>query len=185
MAALLVAAWLIFVAFQIVRTGETHSAEPADAAIVLGAAVHGNQPSPVFQARIDHGVTLYQTGKVRWLVLTGGTGEGQLYAEAVVARDYAIRQGVPASAILMETRSHTTSQNFDEAAPLLRGNGIRTALVVSDPLHLMRALRMARDRGIDARPAPAPGTRYRGFWSRAGFLLRELYFYHHYLVTGD
>lgn len=181
---LLIGAWLIVVAAQIIRTGHRTPDGPADAAIVLGAAISGDQPSPVFAARVDHGVTLYRAGKVRRLIFTGGYGDGLQHAESTVARAYAVRHGVPAAAILVETRSRTTGENLDEAAALLRANGLRSALIVSDPLHLHRALRMAADKGIDARGAPTPTTRYQSLWPRTGFLVREVYYYHQYLVTG-
>lgn len=47
---------------------------PADAAIVLGAAVWGTQVSPVFQERINHGIDLYQNHKIKKLIFTGGQG---------------------------------------------------------------------------------------------------------------
>jgi uncharacterized SAM-binding protein YcdF (DUF218 family) len=61
---------------------------------------------------------------------------------------------------------------------------LRTAFVVSDPLHMRRALVMAHGLNIDARPSPTPTTRYRSLRSKAGFLLRELYFMHHYWLFG-
>ena len=81
-------------------------------------------------------------------------------------------------------RSRTTGQNLDEAGALLHANGLRTALIVSDPLHLHRALAMAAGKGIQAEGAPTPTTRYRTWRTQVGFLLRELYFYNQYLVTG-
>ncbi|MCC2975777.1 YdcF family protein [Sphingomonas sp. PL-96] len=182
--AALLAAWLVLVAVQIVRAGNTTPTRPADAAIVLGAAIRGDQPSPVFAARIDHGLTLYRRGRVRTLILTGGYGTGLRHAESAVARDYAIRRGIPASAIRIETRSRTTRENLIEAAALLRANQEHSALIVSDPLHLKRAVRMAVDLGIAAQGAPTPTTRHRGWQARAGFLLREVYYYNQYLVTG-
>ncbi|MGV3456949.1 YdcF family protein [Sphingomonas sp.] len=180
-----IAAWLILVALQIDATGKLHHPGPADAAIVLGAAVNGDEASPVFRERIGHGLTLYRTGRVRKLILTGGYGEGASHAESEVARTIAIRAGVPAHAILIETRSRTTQQNIAEAKRLLDHNRLSSALIVSDPLHMKRALRMAHDAGITAYGAPTPTTRYRSWKSKTGFLLREAYFYNHYLVTGD
>lgn len=178
-------AWLILLALQIDATGKVHHPGPADAAIVLGAAVNGAAPSPVFRERIRHGVTLYRTGRVRKLILTGGVGEGASHAESQVARTIAIRAGVPAHAILIETRSRTTQQNMAEAKRLMDTHRLSTALIVSDPLHMKRALRMARDTGINGYAAPTPTTRYRSWRSKTGFLLREVYFYNHYLLIGD
>src|ERR671919_3015018 len=52
----------------------TSSNAPADAAVVLGAAVWGAEVSPVFRERINHGIDLYRKGKVRKLIFTGGRG---------------------------------------------------------------------------------------------------------------
>jgi uncharacterized SAM-binding protein YcdF (DUF218 family) len=57
-------------------------------------------------------------------------------------------------------------------------------LVVSDPLHMRRAITLARDLGIDAHPSPTPTTRYVGLQSRSRFLSREVYFYARYLLLG-
>jgi energy-coupling factor transporter ATP-binding protein EcfA2 len=57
----------------------------ADAAIVLGAAVYTDRPSPVFEERIRHGVALYKAGRVRLLVMTGGRDPGDRLSEAEAA----------------------------------------------------------------------------------------------------
>ena len=44
---------------------------------------------------------------------------------------------------------------------------------------------MATDLGIEAWPPPTPTTRYRAWRSNPGFLLREIYFYNHHLLTGQ
>jgi uncharacterized SAM-binding protein YcdF (DUF218 family) len=59
-----------------------------------------------------------------------------------------------------------------------------TALIVSDPLHMKRAMRMAAELGVEASPAPTPTSRYRSWATKAPFLARELYFYNHYLIFG-
>jgi carboxypeptidase Taq len=50
------------VAFSIVKFGSQDFSKQADCIIVLGAAVDGNQPSPVFEERLRHGVALYEQG---------------------------------------------------------------------------------------------------------------------------
>ena len=185
LAILSAASWLTVLAMQIVDYGRNVEPRKADVAIVLGAAVYMNRPSPVFEERIRHGINLQREGVVRKLLFTGGYGHGAKWAEADVAKCFALKHGIPSRAILTETESRTTRQNLLEARGLMRSNGIKTAIIVSDPLHLKRALRMAKDLGIDASAAPTPTSRYRTWRTKSGFLFREVYFYNHYLLTGE
>jgi uncharacterized SAM-binding protein YcdF (DUF218 family) len=163
--------------------GESYGG-PADAAVVLGAAVWDDEPSPVFRERLNHALNLYAEGRVETLIFTGGVGIGQPNeaAEAEVARKYALAGGVSETAILTETASHTTGQNLAGAQRLAEEHGLERLLIVSDPLHMKRAVTMARDLGMDAHPSPTPTTRYRSFRPKALFLLRETYFYLSYLL---
>jgi uncharacterized SAM-binding protein YcdF (DUF218 family) len=149
---------------------------PADAAVVLGAAVFGAVPSPVFEERIRHGVALYKAGKVRMLVMTGGLGPGDQATEAEAARLWSLARGVPPEAIAVETRSRTTQENLAFAQPILAQHGLRTVLLVSDPLHMRRSVAIARRLGIEAAPSPTPTTRYLGWRSWTWFLGGEAYY---------
>lgn len=158
---------------------------PADAAIVLGAAVYDVVPTPVFEERLRHAVSLYTSGRVKRLVMTGGRGPGDSLAESEAGRGWAVANGVPADAILVETSSHTTRENFTEALPLLQENGIGRVLVVSDPLHMRRAMLMAADLGLDAHPSPTPTSRYESLMTQVPMLFREVYFTLLYRLTGQ
>jgi uncharacterized SAM-binding protein YcdF (DUF218 family) len=179
---LLALLWLLGVAGYIVWIGERDQAAPADAIIVLGAAAYDRNPSPVFKERIRHGIALYRRGLAGRLIFTGGYGNGARFSESQVARRYALQQRVPAQAILIETSSRTTRQNLQEAALLMRRSGLKRAIVVSDPLHMARALRLAREAGIDALGSSTPTSRFRSFGTRWRFLLQEVYFFHRDLL---
>jgi uncharacterized SAM-binding protein YcdF (DUF218 family) len=159
--------------------------ERADAAIVLGAAVYDDEPTPVFEERLRHAVELYRSGRVGLVITTGGAGPGDTLAESEAGRNWAVAHGVPEAAILMETASRTTRENFTGVAPLLSKRGIGRVLVVSDPLHMRRAMRMATDLGLDAHPSPTPTSRYRSLSTQIPMLLREVYFNAYYVVTGN
>lgn len=178
--------WLTFVGWRILDVADLPVPEgTADVALVLGAGSSGGKPSAVFAGRIDYAVQLFQDGAVQKLLFTGGRGAGETIADSEAAKRYAIAKGVPADRILIETRSRTTRQNLAEAHQVLRQKpGVSTCFLVSDPLHLFRASRMMRDEGIDGRPAPALTTRIRSRREKARFFLRELWFYHGYLLTG-
>lgn len=162
--------------------GNTSSNIKADAAIVLGAAVWGEEPSPVFRERINHSINLYKNGYVESIIFTGGVGESHEPAEAIVGKNYAIAQQVKAADIFTETQSRTTHQNLKNAWEVAKTQQLTKFLIVSDPLHMKRAILMARDLGMDAHSSPTPTTRYRSFHSQIKFLSRETYFYLVYLV---
>jgi uncharacterized SAM-binding protein YcdF (DUF218 family) len=149
---------------------------PADAAIVLGAAVFRDAPSPVFEERIRHAVALYKAGRVRKLIMTGGLGQGDHVSEAEAARGWSVAQGVPSEDILLEARSRTTQENLANTVPLLQQHNLGRVLLVSDPLHMRRAVAIAREHGIEAHPSPTRTSRYTGWKSWTGFLMGEAYY---------
>ena len=177
-------AYLTLQAVSIHRFGFSDDGRSADCAIVLGAAAYHSKPSPVFTERINRGIRLYQEERVKFIILTGGFGDGAPFAESEVALDYCLDQGVPREALLLETKSKHTQENLKEAKLVMDERGWKTALVVSDPWHLKRALAMAHSKGIDAQPSGTTSSRYESPKARAGFLLRELYFYHQFIFFG-
>ena len=140
------------------------------------------RPTPVFEERIKHGVNLYQANQVDAIIFTGGIGEGDRLAESEVAKEYAIQADIPAEDVYCETSSKITYENLREAKKVLDQQGLTKALIVSDPLHMKRAVTIARDLGIDAYPSPTPTSRYVTWKSKSGFLVREAFFYATYLL---
>ena len=176
---LVVLFWLAGVAAYITWVGQRDDARPADAIIVLGAAAYDANPSPVFEERIRHGIDLYKRGLAPKLIFTGGYGGvGARFSESQVARRYALRQGVPDKAILIESLSRNTHDNLRQASLLMQQHQLHDVIVVSDPLHMARALRISKELGIRAVGSPTPTSRFRTFATRWRFLLQEVYFFH-------
>lgn len=123
-------------------------ARPANAIVVLGAAQYAGRPSPVLRARLDHALDLWHKHLGQLLILTGGTGERDTTSEAAVGRTYAIKHGVPDTVILMETEGRTTSESMRAVAGMLEARGLQTALLVSDPFHMLRLRILARRFGF-------------------------------------
>ena len=171
--------WLLGVTAWIVWVGERDQAAKADAIIVLGAAAYDAKPSPVFEERIRHGLDLYEARFAPLLIFTGGYGgTGARFSESQVARRYALKHGVPDDAILIETASRNTVQNLVEAKRLMDQRNLHRVIIVSDPLHMARALRLSKALGIDALASSTPSTRFRSFHTSWRFLVQEIYFFH-------
>jgi uncharacterized SAM-binding protein YcdF (DUF218 family) len=177
-------AWLFFVALSVLAFAWQRDDQPADAAIVMGAAVYRDRPSPVFRERINHAIDLYQRGKVQALIFTGGRDAYDSIAESEAARTYAVQAGVSEEDIFIETVSTDTEENLGEASRIVALQNFKRVLIVSDPMHMLRAVTVARDVGLDAYPSPTPTSRYRSLWSNFWFWVRESVFYGSYLLRG-
>lgn len=154
---LAVTGWLLSAALVLWFASRDRAAA-ADAIVVLGAAHYRGRPSPVLRARLDHAIGLYARGIAPRLVLTGGIAEGDTASEAAVSRTYAMRQGVPDTAILLENDGRTTHQSLRAVARLLAARELDRAVVVSDGFHLFRAWTSARHHGLVVLTSPArPG----------------------------
>jgi uncharacterized SAM-binding protein YcdF (DUF218 family) len=176
--------WCGAIGATIIRRAAMDETCKADAAVIMGAAAYGEKPSPVFEQRIAHGVTLYKNGTVKKLILTGGYGDGATTSESEVARRYAIEQGVPERDILLEKVSRTTLGNLQQARDLMKKHGLNDALLVSDPMHMERTARMMHDLGVKAWCSPTPTSKYESGIAKAGFLFREIYAITAYLIAG-
>jgi uncharacterized SAM-binding protein YcdF (DUF218 family) len=174
---------LTVTAARIYRYSSVAVDKQADAAVVLGAAVWSQNVSPVFRERINHAVDLYRKGKVRKLIFTGGQGNSNEPTEAAAASSYAQANGIPIQDILVEQKSHTTFENIVNAKQLADANSLKTVLIVSDPMHMKRAMTMARDVGLIAYPSPTPTTRYVGWRTQTSELARETFYYLGYLIA--
>jgi uncharacterized SAM-binding protein YcdF (DUF218 family) len=149
----------LFALYGLVERAATRDeTRPADAAIVLGAAVErGGRPSPSLRVRTQHAIALYRSGQVKTLFLTGGLGRNAP-TEAEAMRRLALDAGVPDSALVLDETATSTQESIDAAAREAAARGWDTVLVVTEPFHTLRARRMARDAGLDAYASPAPGS---------------------------
>lgn len=131
----------------------------ADAIVVLGAAQYNGSPSPIFKARLDHALYLYEEGLADTVVVTGGKAAGDQFTEAHAGTQYLLDANIPETAILAESRGTTTYESLEAVRKIAAANEIETALFVSDPLHSERIKRMATDLGFgEAYTSPANYT---------------------------
>ena len=161
-------------------------ARPAsDAIVVLGSAQYNGRPSSIFAARLEHARALYQQGVAPVVVTVGGKKSGDNFTEAQAGRDYLAQEGVPEKALLAVPEGVDTLQSMQDVAAVFRQRGWHSAVLVTDPWHVMRAERMADDSGMDAtssptRQGPAVQTRTTQF----RYIMRETAAYLLYRLTG-
>ena len=148
--------WLLWVNGQIEYYAHLDEARPADAIAIFGAAEYDGRPSPVFRARLDHGLTLYRQGLAPLVITLGGAGDED-HSEGAVGHDYLLAQGIPEDRIIAETQSSDTKESAERLAVIARANHLQRIVVVSDGTHLFRIHALCADEGLDVYTSPRPG----------------------------
>ncbi len=145
--------WSVSLA-AVLLVGNRDSARTADAIVVLGAAQYAGRPSPVLEARLEHAIRLYNRSIAPKLIVTGGKAEGDITSEAETSARYARRHGVPASAIIIEDESRSTTEQMHAVARMARTRHFESVVLVSDRFHMLRLLLTAWKLDLHAYGSP-------------------------------
>jgi uncharacterized SAM-binding protein YcdF (DUF218 family) len=158
---------------NIVHAGAEMPTKKADVIVIFGAAEYSGHPSPVYRARLDHGYELFQKGMAPVVITTGGSAQDPEFSEGGVGRDYLLRRGVPEQALIAETQGSDTAQSAARVANIMRANGMRSCIAVSDVYHVFRIRALLEHEGVQVELAPRPESRPRHLWDRFGAVMRE------------
>jgi len=123
-------------------------APAADVVMVLGAQVApgGAEPMPVLRGRLDTAAALVHAGRARVILVTGD-GSGRSGDETTVMTAYLTRIGVDPGRIVADPAGLDT---YDSCVRARQVYGVTRALVVTQSYHLVRAVALCRQVGIDA-----------------------------------
>jgi uncharacterized SAM-binding protein YcdF (DUF218 family) len=158
-----------------------------DVLIVLGADSVRDVIGAASYWRSVYAVRVWRDGGFREVIVCGGPGGGEA-AISERMRDFMISQGVPAAAIRVETRSHSTHENAVYSKALIESVPGRKILLTSD-YHMFRAYRVFRKAGIDVEPRPLPDaakqiSSWETRWSVFANLCAETFKIGYYFARG-
>jgi len=144
--------WLLASPLKIIE-----SPQPADCIVVFAGGVgESGQAGGGYQERVKQAADLYRLGFANHVIFSSGFAFA--FREAEVMRALAIDNGVPASAIELETSAANTHENVVFSRRILDEHGWRRILLVSSPYHMRRALltwrKAAPEIAVVATPPP-------------------------------
>ncbi len=158
MLAWLLALVLVVPLTQIVFFGTTDYRRPADAAVVFGAQVYDNGTlSPALKERVDTAIDLYEEGYAPVLIMSGGTGINYIN-EGDAMRAYAIEQGVPADAIIVDRSGMSTEESVVDSLEIARTHGYDSVIATSSFYHLPRIKMLYIAQQTDVLTVPTIGN---------------------------
>jgi SanA protein len=137
----------------------TDNAPKADAIIVLGARVYSNgMLSLMLQDRLDFGYELYKNGKAPKILVSGDHGTKE-YDEVNAMREYLLKKGVPSADIFMD---HAGFDTYDSAYRARDVFLIKKAIFVSQGFHIVRAVYIGRQLGLQVYGVASDPREYAG-----------------------
>lgn len=174
---MLLAVYTIWNAISIYQYSSVDETRKCDVGIVLGAATDFNGVSEVYKQRLNHVVALYKSDTIDMIIVTGGKAKGSKNSDAYMAKQYLLEEGVLEESVLLEEESVITQENLQNSLKIMQDNELETALIISDPLHMKRAMRMAEDLEMDVFSSPTKTSAYKSLKTKIPFLWRETFFY--------
>lgn len=108
-----------------------------------------NEEGTMATTRVGFGYLLYKAGKAPIILLSAGSGGAQRMAAMLE------QQGVPQSALRIESRSSNTYENAVYSSQMLANENLQRILLVTSPIHMLRATASFRKQGLEVIPAPA------------------------------
>jgi uncharacterized SAM-binding protein YcdF (DUF218 family) len=150
---IIVTLYVSLMSWKVNYTWKHSHGTPSDCLIILGAAVWDGKPSPAMRERLDIAVEAYRKGLAPNIIVTGGAG-GNEPSEAETMKHFLVLKGIPADAVLLEDKSHSTMENLQGSQILMKEKGFQTAVIVTHGFHAYRASLMARSLGIPSTVEP-------------------------------
>ncbi len=164
--------------------GSSDYRRPADAIVVYGCKAYADgRPSQALADRVHTACVLYHQGLAPVIVMSGGPVDASTHETEVMA-NYAVRQGVPREAIVLDRLGLDTQATADNVSGVLnvdaRGRSMRV-LAVSHDYHLPRVKLSLERAGMIAYTVPCEVRR--GLPGKPYFVARETAAWWYYYLS--
>jgi len=140
--------WFALNTWEVPATPFSEITKNCDYGIVLGGVsnmltlpqdrIHFNQSAD----RITDAIQLYKTGKIKQLIMSGGSGSltHRELKESTRVKDYLLAIGIPSEDIIAEDQSDNTYQNAVNTMELVQKlNANASTLLITSSTHMRRA----------------------------------------------
>ena len=119
---------------------------------------------PHSKNRANTAINLFNTGKINNIICVGGyyyrTWQGQPHYMS----NYLIAKGIPPNVISNDSLSFNTITNWYEGQKIMAKNNYKSAIAISDPLHIYRISLMIEDSNIFYASYQYNFTGFRDYW---------------------
>ena len=174
----------LYVAGSIWYSARNSSPVESDVILVMGAAQFDGRPSEVLQSRLQESLKVYKAGFAPRIYTVGSGAPGDRTTEAAASRAWLIENGVKRSNISSIAKGRDTLGSTQAYAEAMKKAKLSSVVIVTDPYHCYRSMKMAKDLGlipscapVETGPASVANSGYK-------YLARESGAYLAYITVG-
>ena len=156
----------------------------SDAIVVLGAAQFDGVPSPILEARLLEAKKIFERELAPRILTVGSRAPGDRTTEAASGFSWLVDQGVAKKYVDSIPYGRDTFASTKSYVDVMKKLNLKTAIIVTDQYHCLRAVTMASDLGISATCAPTRTGPASTSNSSFRYLVRETGAYLAYVTLG-
>ena len=174
----------IYVAGSIWFTARNSEPIKGDVILVMGAAQLDGRPGDILLARLKHSQEIFKSGLAPRIYTVGAGAPGDRTTEAAAGRDWLIKNGISKVNLLAIAKGRDTLSSTQAYAQQMKKAKLSSVIIVTDPYHCYRAMKMATDLTLKVSCAPVKAGP--GSITNSGFkyLGRETGAYLAYITVG-
>lgn len=169
---------------QVWRAANNPVVRQADVIVVLGTAQLNGKPGEALEARLVEAKRIFDLGYAATIITVGAGAPGDRTTEAASGKFWLRSNGISSRKITAIEVGRDTLSSTKAYAEVMKKRYVSDVIIVTDPFHCARSIKMANDQGVLATCSPVqtgPNTLDNSSYR---YLIREAAAYLAYITVG-
>lgn len=169
---------------QVWRAANNPVVRQADVIVVLGTAQLNGKPGEALEARLVEAKRIFDLGYAPTIITVGAGAPGDRTTEAASGKFWLRSNGISSRKITAIEVGRDTLSSTKAYAEVMKKRYVSDVIIVTDPFHCARSIKMANDQGVLATCSPVqtgPNTLDNSSYR---YLIREAAAYLAFITVG-
>ena len=169
---------------QVWRAANNPVVRQADVIVVLGTAQLNGKPGEALEARLLEAKRIFKLGYAPTIITVGAGAPGDRTTEAASGKYWLRTNGISSRKITAVEEGRDTLSSTKAYAAVMKKRYVSDVIIVTDPFHCARSIKMANDQGVLATCSPVQTGPNTIDNSGYRYLIREAAAYLAYITVG-
>ena len=169
---------------QVWRAANNPVVRQADVIVVLGTAQLNRKPGEALEARLVEAKRIFKLGYAPTIITVGAGAPGDRTTEAASGKYWLRTNGISSRKITAVEEGRDTLSSTKAYAAVMKKRYVSDVIIVTDPFHCARSIKMANDQGVLATCSPVQTGPNTIDNSGYRYLIREAAAYLAYITVG-